>query len=120
MNLSKPREIEEEWISLDQLEIDNIDPHPNSLVLNQSNQEELVKRYHVVFLEALCPVTAQPDWATIYISYEGNGIKHKSLLRYLLSYRNHQGFHEECVERIFLDINKENVELKNFQLGQIF
>ena len=55
---------------------------------------------------SLCPVTAQPDWATIHIAYAGKQINHESLLSYLLSYRNHQGFHEECVEKIFQDINE--------------
>lgn len=55
-------------------------------------------------LKSNCLVTQQPDWADIQISYQGPQIKHASLLKYIISYRNHNGFHEECVERIFHDI----------------
>jgi len=51
-----------------------------------------------------CPVTGQPDWATVTVRYAGPRIHAVSLLRYLVSYREHQGFHEACVERIFADI----------------
>ena len=53
---------------------------------------------------SLCPVTGQPDWASIIITYHGEAINHSALLAYLLSYRKHQGFHEDCAERIFCDI----------------
>ena len=52
-----------------------------------------------------CPVTGQPDWASFYIEYTGPKIDPGSLLEYLCSYRNHQGYHEECCERIFRDIS---------------
>ncbi|MCP5319590.1 MAG: NADPH-dependent 7-cyano-7-deazaguanine reductase QueF [Pseudomonadales bacterium] len=55
-------------------------------------------------LRSLCPVTGQPDIGSIQISYSGMRIDHEALLRYIVSYREHQGFHEQCVERIFLDI----------------
>jgi 7-cyano-7-deazaguanine reductase len=51
-----------------------------------------------------CPVTGQPDWASVQIHYHGVRIDRAGLLRYLVSYREHQGFHEQCVERIFRDI----------------
>jgi len=51
-----------------------------------------------------CPVTGQPDWATVWLAYSGKKIDELSLLNYLVSYRNHQGFHEACVENIFRDI----------------
>jgi 7-cyano-7-deazaguanine reductase len=53
---------------------------------------------------SLCPVTGQPDWATVTICYQGEQISHEGLLRYLVSYRQHQGFHESCVEQIYCDI----------------
>ena len=53
-----------------------------------------------------CPVTGQPDWATVEIIYSGEKINHNSLLSYLLSYRRHSAFHESCVEKIFTDISK--------------
>ncbi len=55
-------------------------------------------------LRSNCPVTGQPDWASIWIAYQGPAIAHDSLLRYLVSWRHHQGFHEQCVEGIYLDI----------------
>lgn len=51
-----------------------------------------------------CPVTGQPDWASIELRYTGKRINASGLLSYLVSYREHQGYHEECAERIFRDI----------------
>lgn len=55
-------------------------------------------------LKSNCPVTGQPDWASLQISYAGPQIDHAQLLRYIVSFRQHAGFHEHCVERIFDDI----------------
>jgi len=55
---------------------------------------------------SLCPVTGQPDWATVRINYSGLQINYRKLLKYLLTYRNIQAFHEECVEKIFIDMKK--------------
>ncbi|MCZ6831001.1 MAG: NADPH-dependent 7-cyano-7-deazaguanine reductase QueF [Gammaproteobacteria bacterium] len=55
-------------------------------------------------LRSLCPVTAQPDWASLIVRYSGDKILPESLLAYILSYRRHQEFHEQCVERIFCDL----------------
>jgi 7-cyano-7-deazaguanine reductase len=51
-----------------------------------------------------CPVTNQPDWASFEIQYTGPKINEASLLAYLCSFREHQGYHEECAERIYRDI----------------
>ena len=51
-----------------------------------------------------CPITHQPDWASVIISYSGPQISQAGLLRYLVSYRHHNEFHEHCCERIFTDI----------------
>ena len=53
-----------------------------------------------------CPVTNQPDYASILIRYEGKKINHSGLLKYIISYRNQIEFHEQCVERIFVDIKE--------------
>ena len=53
---------------------------------------------------SLCPVTGQPDWASVVLRYRGAAIDHAGLLRYLVSYRDHPDFHEACVERIFADV----------------
>ncbi|MBC7752565.1 MAG: NADPH-dependent 7-cyano-7-deazaguanine reductase QueF [Candidatus Saccharibacteria bacterium] len=55
-------------------------------------------------LRSNCPVTGQPDWGTVFIRYRGAKLCNASLLTYLISYRQHSGFHEQCVEQIFADI----------------
>ena len=55
-------------------------------------------------LKSNCLVTGQPDWATVSIAYEGRRIDRAALLRYIVSFRDHEEFHEQCVERIFKDI----------------
>ncbi|HDZ57371.1 MAG TPA: NADPH-dependent 7-cyano-7-deazaguanine reductase QueF [Pseudomonas xinjiangensis] len=59
---------------------------------------------HSHLLKSNCPVTGQPDWASLMISYSGLRLDHASLLRYLVSFRQHSDFHEQCVERIFTDL----------------
>lgn len=55
-------------------------------------------------LKSNCPVTGQPDWADLTIAYRGPRIDRASLLRYIVSFREHAGFHEQCVEQIFVDL----------------
>lgn len=55
-------------------------------------------------LKSNCPVTSQPDWATVTIQYLGRKLQRAALLQYLLSFREHNDFHEHCVERIFNDL----------------
>lgn len=55
-------------------------------------------------LKSNCPVTGQPDWARLTITYRGAALQHASVLRYLVSFRDHCEFHEQCVERIFVDL----------------
>ena len=57
-------------------------------------------------LKSNCLVTNQPDWGSVVIRYEGRKIDRESLLRYLISFRQHNEFHEQCVERIFNDIKQ--------------
>ena len=57
-------------------------------------------------LRSNCPVTGQPDWGSVQIAYRGAPIDHAGLLRYLVSFRNHNEFHEHCVERIFVDLGR--------------
>lgn len=58
-------------------------------------------------LRSLCPVTSQPDFGSLMVRYEGPRIDPASLLRYVVSYREHNDFHEACVERIFADIKAQ-------------
>ena len=55
-------------------------------------------------LKSNCLVTGQPDWGSVQISYSGPQIEQGGLLQYLVSFRNHNEFHEQCVERIFMDL----------------
>ncbi|TIH06779.1 NADPH-dependent 7-cyano-7-deazaguanine reductase QueF [Pseudomonas leptonychotis] len=59
---------------------------------------------HSHLLKSNCPVTGQPDWGTLVVQYRGAALDHASLLAYLVSFRQHADFHEQCVERIFLDL----------------
>lgn len=61
---------------------------------------------HSHLLRSVCPVTAQPDSGSVLVEYSGAKIEPASLLRYIVSFRNHSDFHEACVERMFLDIKQ--------------
>ena len=73
----------------------------NYLKINDNNADELL---YSNLLRTNCPVTNQPDWATLFIKYTGKEIEKASLLKYIVSFREHSGFHENCVETIFVDI----------------
>ncbi|MDY0309949.1 MAG: NADPH-dependent 7-cyano-7-deazaguanine reductase QueF [Castellaniella sp.] len=78
-------------------------PRPDCLVLSQPApfvREVLVSE----LLKSNCPVTGQPDWASLQIRYAGPRIDHAGLLRYIVSLRQHQEFHELCVEKIYGEI----------------
>jgi 7-cyano-7-deazaguanine reductase len=69
---------------------------PSSDVVTQSVYSRLLK--------SNCPITNQPDWACVQIDYTGHQIDLGGLLKYIVSFRDHGGFHEHCVEKIFTDI----------------
>lgn len=77
---------------------------PDLLQVDTSNI--VTEKLYSNLLKSNCLVTNQPDWATIFIEYTGVQINHESLLKYIISFRNHNEFHEQCVERIFVDITK--------------
>jgi 7-cyano-7-deazaguanine reductase len=82
-------------------------PNPKILVLSgeeESMGEVVEETLHSHLLKSNCLITGQPDWASIQIYYQGPRIDHASLLKYLISFRQHQEFHEHCIERIFMDI----------------
>ena len=93
-------------IELDKLDvsIDTYHPSPELLMTGSAVAEEVLVSH---LLKTNCPVTGQPDWASVFIAYKGNQILHDNLLRYIISFREHQDFHEHCVERIFCDILRE-------------
>jgi 7-cyano-7-deazaguanine reductase len=77
-------------------------PQAEQLQLQPGRMVDEVLYSHL--LRSLCPVTGQPDWATLWLHYRGTAIEHTSLLQYIIAYREHQEFHEQCVERMFCDI----------------
>lgn len=89
---------------LDELDISCSEYKVNAELLQKG--EGMVKDYTVYshLLKSNCPVTGQPDWGSLSINYTGLRIDEESLLRYLVSFRNHNEFHEQCVERIFTDL----------------
>ena len=89
-------------LDLQDIEINEYLWNPALLVL-----ESAVARRESVYthlFKSLCPMTGQPDFASILVQYNGNSISHKGLLRYLVSFREHAEFAEQVTERIFVDI----------------
>lgn len=78
---------------------------PSYLIASTSNEKTKETLYSKL-LKSNCLVTNQPDWGTVFIKYEGDKINQENLLRYIISFRLHNEFHEHCVERIFTDIKK--------------
>jgi 7-cyano-7-deazaguanine reductase len=97
----------EETICIDDIELDienyQLDP---TLLVDANREDKTVKNENLVshLLKSNCLITNQPDWASIYIQYSGQKISQTSLLAYLVSFRQHNEFHEQCVERIYCDI----------------
>ncbi len=92
-----------EGVCLDNLEVSCSVYQPDASLLSVGRPLVEEKLYSHL-LKSNCPVTGQPDWATVEIVYQGQQIQHESLLQYIVSYRNHNEFHEQCVERMFMDI----------------
>ena len=93
---------------LDELDIDveKYDIEPSLLLSDNNANEQVTEALVSHLLKSNCLITNQPDWASIYINYTGKKINHQGLLKYLISFRQHNEFHEQCVERIFCDIKK--------------
>ncbi|MEP7044657.1 MAG: NADPH-dependent 7-cyano-7-deazaguanine reductase QueF [Dokdonella sp.] len=83
--------------------IDDYGP-PNAAHLRIADAGVIEESLVSNLLKSNCPVTGQPDWASVQIRYAGPRIDRAGLLRYLISFRQHAGFHEQCVERIFVDL----------------
>ena len=93
-------------LSLDRLDVDctRYTPAPDLLRVSQDDEAPVAEVLTSNLLKSNCLVTGQPDWGSVQISYSGAQIDHEGLLQYLVSFRNHNEFHEQCVERIFCDI----------------
>lgn len=100
-------------LDLDRLDVECTDyqPRPDLLRADLENppvSEVLVSQ----LLKSNCLVTGQPDWGSVQIAYTGPAIDQERLLQYIVSFRNHNEFHEQCVERIFVDIWRQCQPLK--------
>lgn len=93
---------------IDDLPIEFSQYGPPNASLLYSNPDAVVEETLVShLLKSNCPVTGQPDWASLQVHYTGPRLGRDGLLRYLVSYREHAEFHEQCVERIFLDLQRQ-------------
>lgn len=91
--------------NIDDADIEFTEYKVNPEFLKLADDETIIEEtLNSNLLKSNCLVTNQPDWASVQISYRGRKIDHELLLRYIVSFRCHNGFHEQCVERIFLDI----------------
>ncbi len=77
------------------------EPDPSRLATTAWDGDETL---HTSLFRSVCPVTGQPDYATVIVRYRGPRIERGALLAYLTGFRRHPGFHESCVERIFVDL----------------
>ncbi len=93
-------------INIDGLDvlIEHYEPNAELLTHSGDSHEHTTQTLFSRLLKSNCPVTQQPDWACVQIQYTGRMIDQANLLKYIVSFRMHNGFHENCVERIFADI----------------
>ena len=92
-------------LNLDRLDVECTHYQPAPELLTTVPDEGAVDEVLVSnLLKSNCLVTGQPDWGSVQIRYAGLPIQQEGLLQYLVSFRNHNEFHEQCVERIFMDI----------------
>ncbi len=93
--------------SVDHLDVafDDFEYQPELLLTEQGPERNGVLVSHL--LRSHCPVTNQPDWASVQVRYTGAAISPASFLRYVVSLRNHQGFHEQIIEQMFVDLKRQ-------------
>lgn len=103
MMLKKIEHLQGDCIDEQDIEITSYEFNANWLkdcVSDEIVEEKLVSH----LLKSNCLITNQPDWGTLHIHYVGKKINQEKLLRYVVSFRQHNEFHEQCVERIFCDL----------------
>jgi 7-cyano-7-deazaguanine reductase len=101
----KERIVDFEGLDLDRLDIECVHYQPRAQLLQaHPGQSPVTQTLRSNLLKSNCLVTGQPDWGSVQIHYTGNEIDQEGLLAYLVSFRDHHEFHEQCVERIFMDI----------------
>jgi len=79
---------------------------PRAELLRCDGERVVEECLYSQLLKSNCPVTGQPDWGTLVVGYRGPALDRASLLAYVVSFRQHADFHEQCVERIFLDLQR--------------
>ncbi len=92
-------------LNLDRLDVQcmHFTPEPE-LLFAEFDEPPVEETLTSNLLKSNCLVTGQPDWGSVQVSYSGPQINQEGLLQYIVSFRNHHEFHEQCVERIFMDI----------------
>ncbi len=98
--------IEPQGHCIDDLDISIETYQPAATLLRANTSDVVEEALFSHLLRSRCPVTSQPDWASIEIGYRGPRIDREGLLAYLVSFREHDDFHEHCVEQIFSDIKQ--------------
>lgn len=96
-----PRALPGECLDDLDVSIEHYTPTPELIEVGEEVVEETL---HSHLLKSNCPVTGQPDWGSVLIRYRGPRLEREALLKYLISYRQHQDFHEHCVEHLFVDL----------------
>lgn len=91
-------------INIDALDVEITEYHTNPQHLSANAGNVVEETLTSDLLKSNCLVTGQPDWGSVMIHYHGGQIDHAGLLKYLISFRNHNEFHEQCVERIYNDL----------------
>lgn len=91
---------------LDELPVEPWFAEPRAEQLQVKSGRPVEEMLYSHLLRSLCPVTGQPDWATVWLHYRGAALEHRSLLQYIVAYREHREFHEQCVERMFRDLTQ--------------
>lgn len=97
-------------ICIDDLEPSVLENHPNASLLqfDGKSEDDIVEiNLYSHLLRSNCPVTGQPDWGTVFLRYRGKKPCYRSILAYIISYRQHNGFHEQCVEQMFADLSEK-------------
>ncbi len=88
---------------VDDLDID-VDVYEPDATLLKTSENTVTEILNSHLLRSNCPVTGQPDWGTLVVEYTGKKLDREAFLKYVISYRQHTGFHEQCVEQAFVDL----------------
>ncbi|QFU23699.1 NADPH-dependent 7-cyano-7-deazaguanine reductase QueF [Shewanella eurypsychrophilus] len=88
------------------IEVDDYNFNPQYLENSTDEKATVAETLNSNLLKSNCLITSQPDWGSVMIRYQGPKIDREKLLRYLISFRQHNEFHEQCIERIFVDLKR--------------